>query len=72
MNKPLYGSDMFWRGAWKFEGGAFLLGRFREQIGDVNNAIVMSIQLDGREKLWGWGSPLAARGQNENTTTVVY
>ena len=58
MNKLLNGSDMFWRGPCKFEGGAFLLERFREQLADVNNTIVMSIQFDGRGKLWGWGSPL--------------
>lgn len=63
MTKLLYGSDMFWRGAWKFEeAGHPYLRRFREQLGDVNNTIVMSIQLDGRGKLWGWGTPLRGEG----------
>ena len=59
MNKLLYGSDMFWRGAWKFqEPWESSLWKFRDGHRVVNRAIVQSIQLDGRGKLWGWGSPL--------------
>lgn len=59
MNKHLNGSDMFWRGAWKFqEPRESILWKFREDGHSVvNSAIVQSIQFDGRGKLWGWGSP---------------